>query len=219
MPTVLPRIPFTLCMLATLVAAGLYGGSHVGPLDHEVHRAVGYSTQLVFEGHWQRVMTSLLFTAGGWHFYASLLMLAACVGWVEYHNGVLLVVAVFLGIHLLTLLLEGFAIALPLAAAGLNHGEMLFRARDVGPSAGYYGCLGFAVATSTVKWRPRIASLLLGLLFLRLTWSAYHLHSEGVALSADMAHVVSFPLGLLAGRWLSGFQQYSKALAWHKPRG
>lgn len=48
------RLPFTLIMLLVLIAAGIYGRSHVGLLDDSVHRSAGYSMRLMFEGEVHR---------------------------------------------------------------------------------------------------------------------------------------------------------------------
>ena len=38
-------------MLAALIGAGVWGQTHIGLLDDEVHRQVGHSPQLLFDGH------------------------------------------------------------------------------------------------------------------------------------------------------------------------
>ncbi len=70
-------------MFAMLVVAGIYGQTHIGPLDAAVHEQVGSSTRALLEGQLYRLITSVLFTAGGGRFYASLLMFAGAVGWAE----------------------------------------------------------------------------------------------------------------------------------------
>lgn len=117
------RLPFTLLMVALLIAAGVYGRAHVGALDADVHRHVGYSARLLFDGHPHRLFTSVFFTAGGHRFYASLLMLGGAVGWVEFTHGTRRAVLTFFGIHLATLLLLAVAIAWPLALLDTHRGE------------------------------------------------------------------------------------------------
>lgn len=199
---ILRRGPFTLLMLAALIVAGIYGQTHLGLLDTGVHRAVGHSPRLMFDGHLHRPFTSLFFTAGGWRFYCSLLMFAAAVGWVESVYGTRRALLTFFGIHLATLLLSAIAIAVPLSWLETHRGELLFDACDVGPSAGYYGCLGLVIAGLGSRLRNIIVAAVTLTLFLRLGWSTMHLSEEGRMMSADLAHLVAFPVGLLSHRLL-----------------
>ena len=198
MSTTLRRYPFTLLMLTLLIGAGIYGRSHVGPLDVAVHRRVGHSPRLLFDGHWHRPFTSLFFTAGGRRFYISLAMLAVSVGSVELVHGTRRAATTFFGIHFATLLFIAVSIALPLSMLKTHFGELLFDARDVGPSAGYYGCLGLAVAGLSSRNRQASVVAILLILLLRLAWSTLHLPEEGRVMSADLAHLIAFPMGLLS---------------------
>lgn len=200
MMLLLRRIPFTILLCAVIVAAGIYGRSHVGPLDTDLHWASGHSPRLLLDGHWHRLVTSILFTAGGWHFYASIVMLTLCVGWLEFHEGVQRTMVVFFGSHLLTLLISDFGIALPLAYLRFQHGKLLFHANDVGPSAGYYGCLGFAVGVLTGRKLAAAAGVVGLVLMSRLIVSGSRSEVDGVTLSADLAHMIAFSLGV-ASRW------------------
>ncbi|MEO8498140.1 MAG: hypothetical protein ABI614_23995 [Planctomycetota bacterium] len=198
MTTATRRCPFTLLMVAALIIAGIYSRTHVGPLDAAVREQVGHSVRLFFDGHLHRVFTSIFFTAGGWGFYASLVMLGGSLGWVEWVHGTRRTVLTFFGIHVATLLLLAIAVTWPLAMLETHHGKLLMHARDVGPSAGYYGCLGLAVAGLSFRMRNRIVAVILVVLVLRLICSTLHMPEEGRAMSADLAHLIAFPLGLLA---------------------
>ncbi len=191
---------FTILMLAALVVAGVYGRTHVGPLDAQLHDQMGFSARHLWEGELHRLFTSLFFTAGGGRFYASLFMFTLSVGWVEWVHGTRCAALTFLGVHLITQLLLALAVAWPLVLLGYGHGRLLWEARDVGPSAGYYGCLGLAVASVSVG-RPRVvASIIFGVLLLRAACSAACLPAQGQVLSADLAHLVAFSCGMLLTR-------------------
>ncbi len=192
------RYPFTLGMLAALVAAGIYGKTHVGMLDTQVHHQVGYSVRLLLEGELHRGVTSLFFTAGGSRFYSSLAMLVGAVGWVEAKYGTIRAAATFVGIHLITLLLMSGAIASLYALLETHRGSLLWEAKDVGPSAGYYGCLGLAIAGLSPPVRLSLITAILTVLTLRLAWSSFHLPDGGRTMSADIAHLIAFPLGMLS---------------------
>ena len=83
MIAILRRCPFTLLMVAALVVAGIYGKTQLGSLDVDVRRQAGYSVRLLFDGHLHRLITLVFFTAGGWRFCRSLVLLAGSVGWIE----------------------------------------------------------------------------------------------------------------------------------------
>ncbi len=69
-------------------------------------------------------------------------------------------------------------------------------------SAGYYGCLGLAIAAISPGLRIGMVITILAVLTIRLSWSSLHLPEEGRVMSADIAHLIAFPLGLLAYRFL-----------------
>lgn len=191
------RCPFTLAMLAALIAAGIYGRTHVGELDANVRHHAGFSVRLFLEGEVHRGFTSLFFTAGGTRFYSSLLMMTLAVGWVEATHGTVHAATVFFGAHLLTLLLMSVSIALFYTMFESHRAQLLWEVRDVGPSAGYYGCLGFALAGATPGLRMSLVGTVAAILILRLVWSSVHLPENGHVMSADLAHVIAFPLGML----------------------
>ncbi|QDS96512.1 hypothetical protein FF011L_53240 [Roseimaritima multifibrata] len=191
------RLPFTLTMLSVLIAAGIYGRSHVGLLDQTIQDRAGYSMRLIVEGQVHRAITSLLFTAGGWRFYSSIAMFGLGVGYVEWNYGTTRSLATFFGIHITTLALMTIGVLAVNAMASTHRGQLLWHVQDVGPSAGYYGCIGLALAglASPIRW-PIIALILL-VLIARATWSFIHLPEDGQMLSADFAHLIAFPLGML----------------------
>ena len=106
----------------------------------------------------------------------------------------------FFGIHLTILLILAVGVALPLAQLELHRGQLLLDARDVGPSAGYYGCLVLAVAGLCSRKRGVIFFAITFVLALRLTWSTIHIPEAGRLMSADLAHLVAFPVGWLSHR-------------------
>jgi hypothetical protein len=191
------RLPFTLTMLAILIAAGVYSRSHIGLLDETIHARAGYSMRLMLEGQLHRAVTSLLFTAGGWRFYSSIAMFALAVGYVEWTYGTTRSITTFVGVHIAMLAVMTASVLIFNATAQTHRGYLLWRVQDVGPSAGYYGCLGLALAglASQFRW-PSIAAIAL-VLIARTVWSFVHLPEDGRMLSADLAHLIAFPLGML----------------------
>jgi hypothetical protein len=163
---------------------------------------MGHSAHLLWEGELHRVFISLLLTSGGWHFYTSLIMLAIGVGWVEIVHGSLVAMSTFVGIHLATVLLMSCGIALSAKLMESHRGHLLWYVRDVGPSAGYYGCLGMAIHSQGAILSWIAAGIILIILSVRLITSSYHLLDDGRTMSADVAHLIAFPIGLWVGSFM-----------------
>jgi membrane associated rhomboid family serine protease len=73
----------------------------------------------------------------------------------------------------------------------------LYDFHDVGPSAGYYGCLGALLVAS--KWRHKrsIAVGILALLTLRIIISVRTMPESHAALSADIVHLIAILAGIM----------------------
>ncbi len=189
-------------MVLSLVVTGVLAGSHADLLDRATRRYFGGSLQTILDGELTRLFTSLFLTAGGWRFFASVLMLAACVGLAEWKRGTWRTVAVFFGVHLATMAVLYFVFIMPLAKMEIAFAELLVDARDVGPSAGYYGCLGFALWSASKQWKWRLVGIVFAVLIARLvvSWMAIGDHPHLVI--GNVAHLVALPLGLLTGATL-----------------
>ena len=185
-----------------LVVAGLFAGSHLELLEPELRRAYGSSLETTLNGKLLRLFSSLFLTAGGWRFYASVGMLAGSVGWVEWKCGTWRTTVVFFGVHLATLVFIYFLCILPLSTMKIAFAESLVDVRDVGPSAGYYGCLGFALARATLWWKWPVGLIIYGVLVIRLTMSVLSLDEPHLVMG-DVAHLVALPLGVFFASVLS----------------
>lgn len=129
-------------------------------------------------------------------------MMTFAVGLAEWLAGSIRTLFTFWGIHLVTLLAESWLIAWPLHQWGDTEARMLAYARDVGPSAGYFACLGLACALLHGKWRWSAGIIWVGLL-IALFLPASSIEEQAVKLSADLAHLIAFSLG-----WLSVWGAY-----------
>jgi len=78
--------------------------------------------------------------------------------------------------------------------------EGLVVVRDVGPSAGYFGVLGFALSGSPTRTSRLAAGLVLLWLVVNLFGWVHLGDPLPQKVSADLAHLVAFPLGWLVGR-------------------
>ncbi len=76
--------------------------------------------------------------------------------------------------------------------------RLIWNARDVGPSAGYYGCLGHAFSTMDTALTTTTFIACLSILAIRLIHSIRQNFDDAHIVSADFAHLLALPLGFLA---------------------
>lgn len=199
----LTALPFTILMGTLVATAGFWTKTHKESLSPTLFASVGFAPLHLLEGRWFRMLTSVFFTAGGAGFYVSFVMLLLSVGMAEIRCGTWRTALIFWCIHLASLLLGSFLLALPLHLLRVYQGMLLATAHDVGPSAGYYGCLGAACNSHSHDWRVPVIGLVLVFLTARLVWSLARLAEHGRDLSSDVSHLIAFVLGLFAFEWLA----------------
>ncbi|MDD5216591.1 MAG: hypothetical protein PHN49_12325 [Candidatus Omnitrophica bacterium] len=193
--------PFTVVLLFALTVIAFLTETHIGRLSAGWLEHLGFAPQDLWRGHWERLLTSALVTESARAFWQAFLMIVLAVGTLEYAIGARLTAFMFWGFHLLTLLFVSLMVALPLHLFGFSTGTVLIVARDVGPSAGYFGCLGLAIW----QWSKisKIAKLILtvsigsGLLAVSSRTILFQ-NDQSILLIAGLSHVVAFFLG-----WLS----------------
>ncbi len=126
-----------------------------------------------------------------------MVMFPLAVGFVEWSQGTLRASATFFGIHFATLVMLTLGVVVWHELHPTFLSDLLWNVQDVGPSAGYYGCLGMVIASiDTSKMRVLLSGVLL-VLIARIIWSLVHSPADGRMLSADLAHLIAFPLGVL----------------------
>jgi len=188
------RFPFTLIMLGLLTLVAFLTDTHTGQLSAEWLNRVGFAPTDLLALDLERLFTSAVVTNGGSVFLQALAMTALAVGLAEWRTCSRCAALTFWGIHLLSMLLASLTISLPLHWAGVKVGSLVALSRDVGPSAGYFGSLGLGTATLKKPWHW-IAG---GAIFAGLVYSMMIIsgkNSLGMDLSADLAHLIAFPLG------------------------
>ena len=197
----LRRFPFTLLMLVVLGVTAVFTNTHLSTLTKGWLERLGYAPRDLWLFNWERLITSALVTFGQRVFWLAMGMITLAVGAAEWLTGTKRTAVTFWGIHLTTLLSESLLIALPLHLSGSAIGTALILARDVGPSAGYFGCLGLASRRLPRPWSWLSGTAVLVALIIALFQAPRVGQGTAVKLAADLAHLIAFPLGWLTGRW------------------
>jgi len=78
-------------------------------------------------------------------------------------------------------------------------------ARDVGPSAGYFACLGLVSGRLKQPWHWLSGSVMIAALAIIMFMPVSAGESAELKFSADLAHLMAFPLG-----WFSSRISYSQ---------
>ena len=193
------RFPATTLLLAALLVGAAVTGTATRPLTAPWLRLVGFAPRDLWELDLARLFTSALVTHGPRVLLVALIMTALSVGLVERNAGWRAGLLVFWGVHLITIILMALILT-PLDSSLQSRTiETLVVMRDVGPSAGYFGSLGFGL--SCVGGRPRRLGIAAVLVWLALDAVGAIPPFSGLPqeLSADLAHLLAFSSGALLG--------------------
>ena len=199
--SILRRLPFTIALVLLLIFMALVTETHIKPLTQDWLNLLGFGAHDLWYLRLERLFTSAVVTQGGRGFWGAIGMLAFSVGLAEWLAGTKKTLLTFIGVHLLTLVIEALLIGL---APSFNNGQALalFWVRDVGPSAGYFGCLGLACASLTQPWRwlsaGFVIAFLIGAIILSILSNSGNA-TDLTSLSANIAHLMAFPLGFGSG--------------------
>lgn len=197
------RFPATIGLASLVAIIGIAAETHVDRLAPELMQRFGFAPLHLVRGDLLRLLTSVVLTVGGWSFYLSWLMLVGCVGGAEALVGTRRTLATFFGVHLATLLVQSLLLALPGHLLDFPWGRLLATEHDVGPSAGYYGCLGVVCARQPAGRRVRACAAVFLILLARLAWRLAVPQEVWTPLGADVAHLLAFPLGLVCARGMA----------------
>jgi len=196
----LRRLPFTLLMLAGLVVAALVTNTYFQEISRHWLNRIGFSANDLWYWRLERLFTSALVTMGGKVFFGALFLVALFVGLAEWMTGWKRAAITFWGVHLTVLLLLSLIISLAshqLRNIGLEASAL---ARDVGPSAGYVACLGLVSARFNRPWSWISGVMLFAFFVIALFMPPYMGESPQIKFSADLAHLLAFPLGWFSAR-------------------
>jgi len=208
MKPILRRFPFTLTMLALLELTAIWTHTHAAIISAEWLDRLGFAPLDLLALNLDRLFTSALVTAGGRVYWEALGMVTFAVGLSEWLTSSRRAALTFWGVHFSTLLIESLAVALPMHWFGMALGPLVTLSRDVGPSAGYFGALGLVSAHLKYPWNLLSG----GAIFIALEIALVHIsgnNSLGLEVSADIAHVIAFPLGWYSSRLVNKNEQYT----------
>ncbi len=192
------RIPFTLFMLVILLVVAGWTNSYFQELTRQWMSRLGFAPRDLWLLRWWRLILSALVTSGGITFWLAMVMVAFTSGAAEWLSGTWRAFLAFWGVHVLTLVLEAMIFTLPLHQLGFNQARGVFFSRDVGPSAGYMGSLGYIAVFLPRPWRWVGFGIILAYLVAAFFLPARPGVSPAIELSDNMAHLLAFPLGWLA---------------------
>jgi len=185
-------LPFTLLLLCGLLIAGFLTQTHRGQLSKQWIEKYGFAPHDLWTGQLERLFLSAFLTDRASSFFQAVILSLVMAGATEIFGGTWRAALTFWGIHFATLLLTSLAL-LPFHHLKIPFAESLSHARDVGPSAGYFGCLGALVFSSSWRWPAS------GILIVALTvffFSPPHPdENPHVKIHADSAHLMAFILG------------------------
>jgi hypothetical protein len=185
-------------MLSGLVIAALITNTYFQVITHHWLNRTGFAPNDLWYWNLGRLFSSAFVTSGGIVFWEALLMVAGVVGLAEWMTGWRRTAATFWGVHLLALVLLSLIVSLSvhqLSRFGLEGAEI---ERDVGPSAGYFACLGLVSSRLKRPWHWVSGGILLAFFVIALLTPAAAGDNAKIKFSADLAHLLAFPLG-----WLS----------------
>lgn len=196
----LRRYPATLVLVLALAAAALATGTVAGGLPQRLLNRFGFAPTDFWAVDLGRMFSSALITRGRGVFAGAVIMVIVAVGSVERRAGSRWAMGTFWGAHLWTLLLMSLTLRPDDLVVRTSLAERMAILRDVGPSAGYLGCLGLALATVPSR-RVRWAVALLVVCGLAGDFLGWIPVDAGLArdLSADLAHLIAFPSGWIVG--------------------
>lgn len=125
-------------------------------------------------------------------------MVAVVVGVAEWMTGWKRTVATFWGVHLLALVFLALIIS-PTEHQLRNLGfKADFLGHGVGPSAGYFACLGLVSTQMKYPWNLVSGVAFIAMFVIALLLPAAAGENAQLKFTADLAHILAFPLG-----WLS----------------
>ena len=195
--TLVCKLKLTMFLIVTVVLCSAATIGSNGSLHPDNVSSLGLAPRHLASGELLRVMTSVVLTHDARHLIAAVVMIFLAVGWCERTLGSKIVMWTFCLSHLTSVLV--FAVGV-----GMLHWmqlgqtfSTLYSLHDVGPSAGYYGCLSRTILASNLQ-NQRIWTIgLFALLGVRTFVSFLQMPSSQITFSADLVHLIAASVGIV----------------------
>ena len=190
------RLPLTVGLTTAMLATAIATGA----LTHHLTRSTraldhfGYGLPALQRGEYATLLTSLVVALSPRMLATIASFVVGFVAPYEWFAGARRAVLIFLITQLGGFLLTSL-VAWPLGALHFGWGEYLATTRDVGASAGAFGCAGALLWCLPAPWRRPATLALAGALAMLLLFS-HHIW--------DVEHAIAAPLGYGLGAWLEG---------------
>jgi hypothetical protein len=191
-------LPATLSIATVLVILAAAHGTWYGSLPIAIRDQFGHAPQHAFQGRLDRILSSLPLTSDPSHLGFALCMTLLCVGWLEIQKGWRWALGIFFASHIATLVVERLLISM--GSSWMQSIRNLMESNDIGPSAGYYGCLGTSVGLSKVSIRRWLAPGVAVVLLVRWVVGVFNAENAPTTVQSDLAHLIAFGFGLAASR-------------------
>jgi hypothetical protein len=187
------RVLFTLIIAGLLFVGAVVSGSLFHPLTPAWQDRLGFAPSDLFTPRWDRIFSSALVTSGGTTFWLAFALMIALVLIAESLTGSNRAALSFWFGHLGASI--GGALIIGLARIFSNSAilDEIYTLRDVGPSAGYFGCMGLLAACIPRPWKYLVGLAVIAGLIGGMIYSA--LYGATLDVAAGLSHLIAFPLG------------------------
>jgi lysylphosphatidylglycerol synthetase-like protein (DUF2156 family) len=187
------RQPFTVTLIGVLLLVAWASGSLTHSVaDTALLNDIGYGVPALRQGQFYTIFTSIAFALFPWMLATVIFLVLIGVLPFEMVAGWRRTAIVFAITQVGGYILASLLVAWPLAATGSDWGAHLANTRDVGPSAGAFGCLSALAWYLPHPWRRR------GIVALLVYFGGFLLLTHRIW---DVEHAIAGLLGLALG-WL-----------------
>lgn len=214
----LRRVPFTVALLGLILVCALVTGTHRRATDGSalLHQ-VGYGLPALREGRPWTLLTGIFFGLFPLMLVGIAWIVALFVGAYEFRSGTRRAAIVFFVTQIGGAFLAAVAVVWPLTATGWSWARHLAAARDVGASAGAYGCAAALTASlpRNLRTPARVALLVFLALQLAVThriWDIEHLLAAFLGLGLGVLLLTDEERQVLAER-----DATARPLEWRPP--
>lgn len=186
-------IIFTLTIAGVLLALALVSGSLADPLTPAWQERLGFAPRDLFSHQWHGMFTSALVTSGGNGFWPAFGATIALVLAAEWLTGTRHTALAFWISHLGASIGGSLLVSLAVQFSRSPLLNDIYTLRDVGPSAGYFGCMGLIASQIPRPWKYLVGLAIIAGLIGGVVVSAYR--GATIDVAAGVSHLVAFPLG------------------------